>query len=288
MALVVAASTLQGAGTAFAGPPQAPLGQPGTAAAASAADIPSARVAARLSGRRVEALSERSETSTTWVNKDGSLTSEVAAGPIRFKDAAGQWRDVDVDLTTAPDGSVTSKAHPQGLRLSGKKGTKARSLSAAQSAPGTDLVTLGQGDEAITLQWRGGLPAPVLDGTRATYPDAVPGADVVVEATRTGFEQFVEVKAKPTAGFSYTLPLKTKGLKAEQQADGSVLFTDEKSQKTATMPAPSCGTRPSTRPRASTSDVPRSPSRSSKPRTVPISSSPPTRGSSPIRPPSTP
>ncbi|KJY20450.1 hypothetical protein VR46_44125, partial [Streptomyces sp. NRRL S-444] len=74
--------------------------------------------------------------------------------------------------------------------------------------------------------------------TRATYTDAVPGADVVVEATRTGFEQFVEVKAKPSAGFSYTLPLKTKGLKVEQQADGSVLFTDKKSKKTATMPAP--------------------------------------------------
>ncbi|MFB7180796.1 DNRLRE domain-containing protein [Streptomyces sp. NPDC056257] len=239
MALVVAASALQGSGTAFAaGAPQVPVGQPGTAAATTAADIPSARVAARLSGQRVEALSERSETSTTWVNKDGSMTSEVAAGPIRLKDAAGQWRDVDVDLTTAPDGSVTSKAHPQGLRLSGKKGSKAQSLGAAQSMPGTDLVTLGQGDEAITLQWRGGLPAPVLDGTRATYPDAVPGADVVVEATRTGFEQFVEVKTKPAAGFSYTLPLRTRGLNVDQQPDGSVLFTDKKSKKTATMPAP--------------------------------------------------
>ncbi|MFD4868071.1 DNRLRE domain-containing protein [Streptomyces sp. NPDC058412] len=231
-------SALQGADPALAAPQPEPQGKAGAPAATTAADIPSARVAARLSGKRVEALSERTETSTTWANKDGSLTSEVSAGPIRFKDAQGQWRDVDVNLTSAADGSVTSKAHPQGLRLSGKKGTKAQSLAAAQSAAATDLVTLGQGDEAITLQWRGGLPAPVLDGTRATYPDAVPGADVVVEATRTGFEQFVEVKAKPSAGFSYTLPLKTKGLKVEQQADGSVLFTDKKSKKTATMPAP--------------------------------------------------
>ncbi|MFI8453764.1 DNRLRE domain-containing protein, partial [Streptomyces erythrochromogenes] len=199
----------------------------------------SARVAARLSGKRVEALSERTDTSTTWVNKDGSLTTEVAAGPIRFQDpATGQWRDVDVDLAAQADGSVRSKAHPQGLKLAGKSGSKAASLKAAQAASATDLVTLGQGDEAITLQWRGGLPAPKLEGTKATYENAVPGADVVVEATRTGFEQFVEVKAKPEAGFSYTLPLKTKGLKVEQQADGSVLFTDKKSKKSATMPAP--------------------------------------------------
>ncbi|MEV6734216.1 DNRLRE domain-containing protein [Streptomyces sp. NPDC051364] len=231
-------SALQGTQPAFAAPQPEPQGQAGAATATTAADIASARVAARLSGKRVEALSERTETSTTWANKDGSLTTEVSAGPIRFRDPQGQWRDVDVNLTSAADGSVVSKAHPQGLRLSGKKGTKAQSLAAAQSATATDLVTLGQGDDAITLQWRGGLPAPVLDGTRATYTDAVPGADVVVEATRTGFEQFVEVKAKPEAGFSYTLPLKTKGLKVEQQQDGSVLFTDKKSKKTATMPAP--------------------------------------------------
>ncbi|THA28868.1 DNRLRE domain-containing protein [Streptomyces sp. A1547] len=209
------------------------------AAVTAAADIASARVAARLSGKRVEALSERSETNTTWVNKDGSLTSEIAAGPIRFRDpATGEWRDVDVALTETADGSVASKSHPRGLKLVGKSGSKATSWKAAQEAPATDLVTLGSGDEAITLQWRGGLPAPKVDGTRATYEGAVPGADVVVEATRTGFEQFVEVKAKPEAGFGYTLPLRTKGLKVEQQLDGSVLFTDKKSDKTATMPAP--------------------------------------------------
>ncbi|MGW1771377.1 hypothetical protein [Streptomyces sp. NPDC002104] len=150
------------------------------------ADIVSARVTARLSGKRVEALSERSETSTTWVNKDGSLTTEVAAGAIRFRDAASaEWRDIDVDFAAAADGSVASKAHPQGLRLSGKAGTKAASLRNAQSAAPTDLVGVGSGDDAITLQWRGGLPTPTLNGPRATYTDVVPGADVIVEATPT-------------------------------------------------------------------------------------------------------
>lgn len=100
-------------------------------------------------------------------------------------------------------------------------------------------MTLGEGEQQITLQWKGGLPAPKLDGTRAEYVNAVPGADVVVEATRTGFEQFVEIKQKPaTDGYTYTLPLKAKGLKAKQQADGSVLFTDKKNKKQALMPAP--------------------------------------------------
>nr|WP_234352098.1 MULTISPECIES: DNRLRE domain-containing protein [unclassified Streptomyces] len=209
------------------------------AVATQAADIPSARVAARLSGKRVEALSERTETSTTWVNEDGSLTTELAAGPVRFKDDGDQWRDVDLELAADTTGAVAPRAHPHGLRLSGKVGSKAASLRAAQAGKAVDLVTLGEGDQQITLQWKGGLPAPELDGTRAVYPEAVPGADVVVEATRSGFEQFVELKKRPSAeGFSYTLPLRAKGLRAEQQADGSVLFTDKKSEKTAVMPAP--------------------------------------------------
>ncbi|WP_369166455.1 RHS repeat-associated core domain-containing protein [Streptomyces sp. R28] len=196
-------------------------------------------MAARLSGKRVEALSERTETATTWANKDGSLTTELTAGPVRFRDeVTGEWRTVDLDLVEEEDGAVEPKAHPSGLRLAGKSGTPAKSLKAAREAKTTDLVTLGEGDQQITLQWKGGLPKPKLDGTRAEYVNAVPGADVVVEATRTGFEQFVEIKQRPGAGgYAYTLPLKAKGLKVKQLADGSVQFTDKKNKKRAVMPA---------------------------------------------------
>ncbi|MEU1277575.1 RHS repeat-associated core domain-containing protein [Streptomyces sp. NPDC005805] len=234
-ALVVAAT-----GQAVALTPEQPpkaAAAPAAKAVTEAADIPSAKVAARLSGKRVEALSERTETSTTWVNKDGSLTTELASGPVRFEDGSGQWREVDVELRES-GGAVEAVAHPEGLRLAGKGGTVPRSLGEARTAGARDLVTLGEGEERITLQWKGGLPAPVLDGTRATYPEALPGADVVVESTRTGFEQFVEIRKKPAEGYSYTLPLKAKGLTAKEQPDGSVLFTDRKNRKRAVMPAP--------------------------------------------------
>lgn len=231
------AITLLEATSSGAAAPTGAAEAPRTATATQAADISSARVAARLSGKRVEALSERTETSTTWVNKDGSLTTEFAAGPVRFE-RDGEWVDVDVELRESGSG-VEPVAHPEGLRLAGKTGTPAKSLRAAREAKATDLVTLGEGDRQITLQWKGGLPKPKLDGTRAEYVNAVPGADVVVEATRTGFEQYVEIKQRPgTGGYSYTLPLRAKGLKAKQLADGSVLFTDKKNKKRAVMPAP--------------------------------------------------
>ncbi|MET8102974.1 DNRLRE domain-containing protein, partial [Streptomyces sp. NPDC005236] len=208
--------------------------------ATSAADISSARVLARLSGKRVEALSERTETSTTWVHADGSLTTELSAGPVRFRDeSTGHWRAVDLDLVSKADGSVEPKAHPRGLAFAKPGGKRLTALSQGKLAGARDLVTLGEGDRQISLQWKGGLPKPKLDGNRATYGNAVPGGDVIVEATRTGFEQYVRINERPGAGgYSYTLPLKAKGLKVRQLKDGSVVFTDKKSKKRAVMPAP--------------------------------------------------
>ena len=52
-------------------------------------------------------------------------------------------------------------------------------------------VAAGHG---IALGWEGALPEPVLTGSSATYPDVRPGTDLVVKATRAGFEEFVVAK----------------------------------------------------------------------------------------------
>lgn len=167
LTLALAITLLDSTSPAMSAPQQA-ASAPEKPAATQAADIASTRVTARLSGKRVEALSERTETSTTWANKNGSLTTELTAGPIRFEDeTTGAWRDVDLDLVRGADGSVEPKAHPRGLKIAGRTGGPTASLKAAQASKATDLVTLGEGDQQITLQWKGGLPAPKLDGTRA-------------------------------------------------------------------------------------------------------------------------
>ncbi|MFJ5289442.1 DNRLRE domain-containing protein [Streptomyces sp. NPDC088348] len=201
--------------------------------------IPWALAEAKKSGQKVLAPNETTPTNLTYANPDGTLTSEVTAGPERME-RDGKWVDVDATLTTTADGGVQAKAHPEGLTLAPGGGAPPTSLKAAQDDAGRDLVTLGTGDEQVKLQWKGGLPKPVLDGTTATYKHAVPGADVIVKATRTGFEQFVNLDAKPAAGdYTYTLPLKTKGLRAKAQKDGSVLFTDATTgAEKVTMPAP--------------------------------------------------
>ncbi|MEV8363096.1 DNRLRE domain-containing protein [Streptomyces niveus] len=193
---------------------------------------------AKKTGKKTVATDETTPTTYTVANPDGTLTTELTAGPERvWKN--GAWKKADATLTEAADGSIASRAHPNGLRLGGRSGTLPKSLRAGQADTARDLVTLGTGDSAVTLQWKGGLPKPELDGTRARYKNAVPGADVIVEATRTGFEQFVELGERPAGAYTYTLPVKAKGLKAKANKDGSVTFTDARTgAERATMPAP--------------------------------------------------
>ncbi|MFD9041206.1 hypothetical protein [Streptomyces bottropensis] len=65
-----------------------------------ASDVQSARLAAVLGGTRVEAVSERTADSTTWVNPNGSLTTETASGDIRVREG-GKWKRIDTTLVDA-------------------------------------------------------------------------------------------------------------------------------------------------------------------------------------------
>ncbi|CAL9617694.1 DNRLRE domain-containing protein [Streptomyces sp. enrichment culture] len=235
LALVLLAETalLAAVATPAAAAEPASGGSAGTARSAASAAVgeeAAARLTAEARDRRVEVVGARTETTTLWANPDGTMSLETHAGPVRFR-KGGAWVPVDTTLVRNADGSVTPKAHPRGLRLAGRT-----------DAGGGDLVTLGTGERAVTLGWQGALPEPVLKGSKATYVDVMPGTDLVVEATRTGFEQFLVVKDRAAAerAASFTLPLRAKGLKAaENAADETVTFTDAATrEKVGTLPTP--------------------------------------------------
>ncbi|MFF0549430.1 DNRLRE domain-containing protein [Streptomyces sp. NPDC004311] len=236
-------------------PKPAPAAKP---TVTEAADLASAHVAAKLAGRRVEALSERDESTTTWANPDGTVTTEAAAGPVRFRDKAGQWKPIDIALTQHGDGTVGAKAHPLGLKLAGRSESKhrvngappeGRSAASAASAgahdpaaPAVPLVSIDdQQGKTMALSWRGALPQPVLKGTLARYPDVLPSTDLLIESTRTGFEQFLELKdrqAVPGTG-TVTLTLDAKGLEVRANKDRSLTFVDPGTGREAGgLPAP--------------------------------------------------
>ncbi|MFF9206451.1 hypothetical protein ACF1AE_32605 [Streptomyces sp. NPDC014986] len=114
---------------------------------------------AERTGEKTVVTDETSATTYTVANPDGTLTSELTAGPERtWQD--GTWRKVDATLTKAADGTIAAKAHPNGLRLGGKGGTLPKSLRAAQDSTARELVTLGTGADQVTLGWKGVCRSP--------------------------------------------------------------------------------------------------------------------------------
>jgi hypothetical protein len=176
----------------------------------------------------VEILDERTESSSTFANPDGSLTQQAFAGPVRMRRGDG-WTDVDLTLQTRADGAVVPRAHPGGLVLAGP--------GAATSTP-RPLASLGAGKRAAALLWSGRLPRPVLTGDTATYPDALPGADVVVQATRTGVEQFTVLKTRPSKPLTLRLPLRLAGLTAAKTPAGDLQLRDAAGRAVGVLPAP--------------------------------------------------
>ncbi|MFI0990734.1 hypothetical protein [Streptomyces exfoliatus] len=88
------------------------------------------------------------------------------------------------------------------------------------------------------------LPEPVLSGTTARYSDVLTATDLLIESTRTRFEQFLELKDRSVvdANGSATLTLNAKGTEARANADRSVSFLDTASGKqVGVLPTPDVG-----------------------------------------------
>ncbi|MFE6621817.1 DNRLRE domain-containing protein [Streptomyces sp. NPDC057740] len=248
---VEAAVVIEATGQAVALPDKAQSAKasskkPKDLGSATAASEAAARLKARIQKRRIEVTDARTETSTTYVNADGTVTSEAYAGPIRFKDDDGKWHGVDPSLEQASDGSITAKGHPHGLTLAGKhaapKGLKEAGEKGTSAAVPLVSVEDRKGRQ-LQLGWYGALPTPTIEGaadTVARYKDALPATDLLIESTRTGYEQFLKLKNRSAVDSNgqVTYSLKAKGLTAKAHADGSVTFTDAKGKTAGVLPSP--------------------------------------------------
>ncbi len=214
--------------TSSASGPEAPVAvapPPST----EAEDRAAAADAATRQGTPVESLADRTETSTTWANSDGTFKTDYFGAPIRFRDSSGEWRDVDISLVKLPDGTVAPKAHPDSLEFAPAGGT---------TNTVRDLATIDGGD--LVLGWKGPLPEPVIDGFTATYREVQPGVDLVLTATRTGFEQFFVIKERPEPGAEPTfhLPVTGDDISVKETAQGGLAILDETGKKVAVAPTP--------------------------------------------------
>ncbi|MCX5214373.1 DNRLRE domain-containing protein [Kitasatospora sp. NBC_00240] len=152
--------------------------------------------------------------------------------------------------STAPTAATSPAAAPTATGSAPAEAARASRGAARAAAPAAEstalvpaereLVKVGSGGQEVKFGWLGKLPQPRLEGSRATYVDARPGVDLVLQATRTGFEQFLVVRdrsAVSQAG-TLTLPLDTTGLSVAAQADGSIQLLDSAGKPAVKIPAP--------------------------------------------------
>jgi hypothetical protein len=192
-------------------------------------DVVSAAVAAKLCGARVEALGRRTETTQVFAEPDGTLTEERAMAPVRVKNGE-KWDDVDLTLIRDADGSVVPRVHARNLRFSGP-----------QDGTGEhEVASLGSGDQRTSVSWKGRLPEPVLDGRAATYPEVLPGVDIVMKAQTTGYEQYFVAKDRDALRriTKLALPITTGKLTATEDASGGLTFKDGKGRAVGRAQAP--------------------------------------------------
>lgn len=183
-----------------------------------------AQIAARNSGRRVEVTDLRTETTTTYADPAGTVTTESAPAPIRARDASGRgWAPVDLRLE-ARDGHYKPRSAPGNLTL---------------SIGGNDsLVGVGPQGRRFTLRWPGPLPEPRVEGSTAVYPDVDRGVDLVVEAERSGFEQSFTVKQRQDRQLVYRMPMGAAGMRVEARQGGGFRLLDDKGAVVGEIPRP--------------------------------------------------
>lgn len=174
----------------------------------------------RPPGAVIEAVTA---SSTSVVASDGSHGVTLYAGPVRMARGGAEWLPIDLTLVAGPEGTVRPVAVPHDVAL----------------APTGPVVRFAGGGSAA-LDWSGPLPAPRLEGHRATYPQARPGHDLVVEVTRAGFVASLR-RTEPAAPPVPPLVLRrASGAVVEQEAlDEPLVETDSAvSRVVAAAPVP--------------------------------------------------
>ncbi len=224
LALGLAAPAAAGAARPSAAPQHSRTPPPGLLTEAAAMAL------ARATGQPVEVSALTSE--TTLVIADpatGLFRAEVSALPVRVRDdAATGWRPVDLTLHIRPDGRVGPAVAPVELVFSGG-GTAA-------------LAQVADRGRWVELRWPGRLPTPVLSGFAATYPDVLPGVDLVLEAGLLGFSQSLVVKSREAASSPALAAIRftvtSSGAALSRNAEGGLRGVDEHGRELFTGPPP--------------------------------------------------
>ncbi|WP_433406541.1 LamG-like jellyroll fold domain-containing protein [Streptomyces sp. CA-146814] len=126
----------------------------------------------------------RGESREVFATPEGDFEAREYLRPVWAR-VKGAWQPIDTGLTRSTDGSVAPKVTTVDLAFSG--------------GGATPLVRMRKAGRELALSWPEKLPAPVLEGPRATYREVLPDVDLRMEAQEDGFTQLLVVKSAEAA-----------------------------------------------------------------------------------------
>ncbi|RWZ46434.1 hypothetical protein ELQ90_15425, partial [Labedella phragmitis] len=176
----------------------------------------------------VSEIVDREEFEQTYVNPDGTKTTELSTVPLNVELEDGTF--VPVDTTLSGDGflgafgvgTVTAERHPQVPTF-------------AEHADDDRPFTLTNDEYTIAFELEGSAHArvernllPVGDRSTITYPDVEPGVDLTYEVTKTGVKELLVLEDEEAADDGrWTWTVDADGLAVEMNEDGAVVFVDD-------------------------------------------------------------
>jgi len=180
------------------------------------------RVAGFVEGRSTELTSLRTETSTTYANPDGTRTARMYSTPKYAKDAAGVLVPIDTELAMSTGGRYAPKA--------------ALGSSFSTTTDSTKLAALSLGDVEVGFGVQDALvTSGAANGSEVAYDNIRPGADLIVEATPTGFKDKI-VLSGPDSPTTWRFPLSLRGLTPKLLPGGRVAFQDAQGENRLSIP----------------------------------------------------
>jgi len=195
-----------------------------TASELSAMQTASARARSTRQSVTVGALT--TETSMVAALPNGTMSLTQSVLPVRVRQGSG-WVPVNASLRVS-GGRLVSVALPYSVSLS-DGGTSV-------------LATISTGGRSVSVSWPGVLPAPVVSGAVATYGNVLPGVDLAVTPSVTGFSEVLIVHTPAAAHdpglASLRLGVTGSGVRVAESADGSLAAVTPGGQEVFRAAAP--------------------------------------------------
>ncbi|MCW2985301.1 MAG: hypothetical protein JWR63_2871 [Conexibacter sp.] len=167
----------------------------------------------------------RTESSRTYRKADGTYQAQIWASPVNYRDAHGDWKPIDTDLTSDGNGGLETT-------------DAAAAVSLPESLADPTKVTAGSRWVSFTLDGAAQDATPVADGPTATYDDVLDGVDAAYKAQPLGVKETLTLAdATAPATYHYTLDASA-GLTPELRDDGAVAFRDANGVTRFWLPAP--------------------------------------------------